>query len=602
MQLKTKISLLLFSSLLLLFTAILWNTITDLRHASAKSAESQALATAKVIEAGLTAHMIAGTMDQRESFLKQVSALDTMKALWIIRSSKVSQQYGKGPLAEDAHDGIDKTVLENGEMILESRGGIFEDATVRLSYPYKATSSDKIDCLSCHDVKVGDTLGVISIQMQTNDLKSMTYRNIIVGALLLLILFGLMVYFLQKKIIIYFDRFDAMGKCAREAENGDLSARIPDDYANDKDAKALNALIQKFQTALETIQSNLSGIIRIDPSSNDPLIALSDGSQRLHRIAELSHTLQRDANTIEVYDHIAGHFCEEFGLDDINLITYNPLSQETNIAYEKKSILCDAASGCRAARTGEMVDSSQMDGICPKMITPNEHYVCIPYTLTNATTLVISMVSDKKNMLYSARAGKHLMDETMQGIKGEITHHQMNENIQKLQRIDSLSGLYNQHYLEERMFQIVKESKRTAIPYGVMVMNVDKFSALNDVYGMKVADEAIRLIGRTLLDSLRESDLIVRTKADEFVVLLYDCDPEHAGNVGEKVRAIFANKKLKAHPGGFIKTMSIGTAIFPQQHKNIAECVVYARLAMQEAKREGGNLAVKFHSRLLESN
>lgn len=601
MHLKTKISLLLYSSLFILFAAIFWNTIVDLRNASAKSAESQALATAKVIEAGLTAHMISGTMDQREAFINQVSSLETMKQLWLTRSSKVSQQYGKGPFGEDARDGIDKSVLESGEAVIESTGGIFEDATVRLSVPYKATANGKLDCLSCHDVKAGDTLGVISIEMQTNDLKALSYRNIIIGSIFLLILFGGMVYFLHKKVLIYFDRFDAMGRCAREAEGGDLTVRIPEELAHDKDAKALNALIEKFQTSLQTIQENLSGIVVMDHVS-DPLMALSDGSRRLNDVTGFTQTLHRDANTTEAYEHIANHFSEKFTIDDINLITYNPLSQETEIVHERKVILCDAQSGCRAARTGETVDSSKPDGICPKMITPNEHYICIPYAITNESTFVVSMVSDKKNMLHPVRAGTYMIDETLHAIRGEIAHHQMIESIQQLQRIDPLSGLYNQSYLRERMFIIVKESKRTAIPYGVVVMNVDNFTSVNDVYGEKVGDEAIRLIGRTLLDSLRESDVIVRTSGDEFVVLLYDCDPVHVANVGEKVRALFANKKLKAHSSGFIKTMSIGTSIFPQHHKDIAQCVEYARLAMKEAKREGGNLAVKFHTRLLESN
>ena len=284
------------------------------------------------------------------------------------------------------------------------------------------------------------------------------------------------------------------------------------------------------------------------------------------------------------------------------MITYNPLSQETQIGYEKKVILCDAQSGCRAARTGEIVDSSIPDGICPKMISPNEHYVCVPYTINSGSTFVVSMVSDKKNMLNSVCANTHIVNETLHAIRGEIAHHQMHEDIQKLQRIDPLSGLYTKNFLLERMFMIVKESKRTAIPYGVMIMNVDDFTTINDVYGEKVGDETIRIIGRTLLDSLRESDVIARISGDEFAVLLYDCDPLHVNNVGEKIRSLFANKKLKAHSSGFIKTMRIGTAIFPQQNKDIAQCLEYARLAMNEAKREGGNLSVKFHTRLLESN
>ncbi|MDD5212711.1 MAG: GGDEF domain-containing protein [Sulfuricurvum sp.] len=601
MKLKTKISLLLYSSLLLLFAAIFYNTLVDLRNASAKSAESQALATAKVVEAGLTAHMISGTMDQRETFMNQVTSLQNMKQLWLVRSSKVSHQYGKGPFAQDARDGIDKSVLESGESVIESKGAIFEDATVRISVPYKAISTTKLDCLSCHDVKAGDTLGVISIEMQTNDLKALNYRNIIIGTVLLLILFGAMVYFLHKKILIYFDRFDAMGKCARDVHNGDLNARIPDELSQDHDARALNALIDKFQTSVHTIEENLSGIIQLD-TTDDPLQALSDGSGRLNEMNLFTQMLRRDANTDEAYEHIAYHFSDQFKIDDINLITCNPLSQETKIVYEKRAILCDAQSGCRAARTGEIVDSSKPDGICPKMITPNEHYVCVPYAVNSGSTFVVSMVSDKKNALNSVRANTHIVNETLHAIRGEISHHQMSDENKKLQRIDPLSGLYTKNFLIERMYRIVKESKRTAIPYGVMMINVDDFTTINTVFGEKVGDETIRIIGQTLLDSLRESDTIVRLGGDEFVVLLYDCDPMHVNNVGEKIRSLFANKKLKANESGFIKTVRIGTAIFPQQHKDMAQCVAYARLAMNEAKSEGGNLSVKFHTRLLESN
>ncbi len=600
MRLKTKISLLLFTSLIFLFVTIFWNSIADMRKASQQSAQSQALATVKVIEAGLNAHMLSGSMDQREEFLKQVSSLESMKQLWIVRSQKVSNQYGEGPLAEDAHDGIDKSVLNSGEMAIESKGNIFEDATIRLSFPYKATTSKEIDCLSCHDVKLGDTLGVISLEMKTNDLKALNYRNIIMAAVLLIVLFVLMIYFFNTKVLIYFDRFDAIGKCARAAENGDFSARVPEEFSNDYDAASLNRLIEKIQISLEKIKSNFSSLLGTEDSV-DTLEALTHGSEQFRDIKEFSQLLQKDINTKEVYHHIANHFSEKFGIDDVNIIEYNMLSQETIIGHETKQILCDAVSGCRAARALEVVDSSQMGGICPKMITPNEHYICFPCSITPSSTIVVSMISEKKNLLYPARANEHLINETLIEIKEQVAQRQMQDNIKSLERIDSLSGLYNQSYLDERMFQIVKESKRAVIPYGVLVMNVDRFTIINETYGQKIGDKALALIGRALLDSLRESDLIVRTSQDEFAVLLYDCNPDSVASVGEKIRSLFANKKLKTHPGGLIVTMSIGSAIFPKQDKDIAQCVHYARLAMMEAKRDGGNLNVKFHSRLLEA-
>lgn len=600
MHLKTKISLLLFSSLLILFSAIFWNTIVNFKKYSANSAHSQALSVAKVVEAGLTAHMISGTMNQRDEFLKQVSSMESIKRLWVVRSSKVSHQYGEGPFSQEPQDGFDKSVLTSGEAVIETKGSILEDETVRLSIPYKATSGEKIDCLSCHDVKAGDTLGVISLEMQTNDLKLLNYRNIIITAIILVLLFALMAYFIHTKILVYFDRFDAMGKCARAVEDGDYQARVPDELSMDKDASSLNRVVAKFQILSETMRKNLSGLIRLD-ISNDPLVALSEGSSRLGEIEHFSQALQKDDSTQEVYKHIASHFCDKFEIDDINIITYNALSQETVVTHETKQIMCDTSAGCRAERTGEILDSSQPNCICPKMIIPNEHYICFPYAITPTSTLVISTVSDKKNTLNAVRYGKHIVDETMKRVRQDIAYHQMSEGIKSLERLDPLSGLFNRNYLYERIFAIVKESKRTAIPYGVLVLNVDNFKAINEVYGNKVGDETIRLIGRTLLDSFRESDLIARFDGDEFVVFLYDCNPIHVADVGEKIRSIFANKKLKSHDGGLIITISVGTAIFPQQHKSLDECIQYARLAMKEAKSEGGNIRVKFHTRLLEA-
>lgn len=601
MQLKTKISLILFSSLFFLFVAFAWFSINDIRNTAALNAKSQARSAAKVIEAGLNAHMINGTMDKRDEFLKQVASLESMKNLWIVRSLKVSKQYGEGPLADEAHDGIDTSVLESGEEVIESKGGIFEDSTVRYSMPYKAITNKEIDCLSCHDVKVGDTLGVISLEMKTNDLKALNFQNILIGMTLLIVLFAVTGYILRQQVLIYFDRFAEIGKCMRALEDGDYSVRVSEEFSKDKDAASLNRLIEKFQSTLENIKTNLSSTMSIDHTHN-PLESIDNAIIQFNALQTFNELLHNDTNVAEAYNHVASYFSKQYNMDDINIIEYNPLSQETKVVFEKQQILCDAISGCPAARTLETIDSGSSHGACPKMITPDEHYMCFPCIINTNSTLVISMISEKKNGLYSARSNQEMIHKTISGIREQIGQHQMLSELKRLERVDPISGLYNDQYLEERLFQIFRESKRAVIPYGVLVINVDKFNAVNESYGKKVGNDTLAVIGRTLLDTLRESDLIVRTHNDEFVVMLFDCNPMYVSSVGEKIRSLFANKKLKSHPSGFILTMSIGSAIFPDHHKNPFECVEFARLAMDESKREGGNLVTKFHSRLLEGN
>ena len=598
MRLKTKVSLLLYTSLVVLFTIISYNSISDWRKASAQSAKSQARATVKIIESGLNAHMVNGTMEQHEEFIKQISSLEGMKELWIARSAKVSNQYGEGSSNQEARDGIDKLVLESGEPFTESKGGIFEDSTVRYSYPYKAISTKAIDCLGCHDVKAGETLGVISVEMKTNDLKELNFYNIIVALVLLIVLFGLMIYFIQVKILVYFDRFEAIGECLRGASEGNFQGRVEDELADDMDTISLNRLMEKLETSLATIRLNFGSLFQKE-SEADVLELLKTGSENFYEIETFSQVLAKDVTAGEMYYHIANHFGQKFDLDDINIIHSCGSTQKNSVEYEMKQVLCDAVSGCRAARNMEIVDSSQNGGVCPKMITPNEHYICFPCAITPESTLVVSMVSENKHRLHLVREGSSLVVGTLNTVRSQIAQRQMAENIHTLERIDSLTTLYNQSYLDERVAQISKEFKRSGLPYGVLVMNVDFMTTINHQYGDKIGDKVLMFVARTLMDSLRESDLVVRSKGDEFVVLLYNCNPDDVASVGEKLQAIFASKKLKVIPDGLIVTVSVGSCPFPRHHNELSVCIEYAYLAMKESKKEGGNISTKYHSRML---
>jgi diguanylate cyclase (GGDEF)-like protein len=599
MRLKTKVSLLLYTSLVVLFIIISYNSISNWSKASEQSAQSQARATVRIIESGLNAHMVNGTMEQHEEFIKQISSLEGMKELWIARSAKVSRQYGEGSLTQKPRDGIDKSVLESGEPYIESKGGLFEDSTVRYSYPYKANSTHTIDCLGCHDVKVGDTLGVISVEMKTNDLKELSFYNIIVAVLLLIILFAAMVYFIHVKILVYFDRFEAIGECLRGALEGNFRGRVKDELANDIDTISLNRLMEKFEISLATIRLNLGSFFQKE-SEVDILETLKAGSESFSEIETFSHQLAKDVTASEMYYHIANHFGKSFDLDDINIIHSCGSTQKSSVEYEMKQVLCDAVSGCRAARNMEIVDSSQNGGICPKMITPNEHYICFPCAITPQSTLVVSMVSENNHKLQPARERASLVAGTLNAVRAQVAQRQMAESIHTLERVDVLTTLYNQAYLDERIAQASKEFKRSGVPYGVLVMNIDFMTTINHKYGDKIGDKVLMFVARALMDTLRESDLIVRTNGDEFVVLLYNCNPDNVASVGEKIQTIFASKKLKVIPDGLIATMSIGSCSFPRHHNELSVCVEYARLAMKESKQEGGNISTKYHSRMLE--
>ena len=87
---------------------------------------------------------------------------------------------------------------------------------------------------------------------------------------------------------------------------------------------------------------------------------------------------------------------------------------------------------------------------------------------------------------------------------------------------DSLSGLYNRRYLDRIL--ALKEHLMQKSVYGIM-MDVNDFKQINDLYGHSMGDQAIRVMGDILLKSVPDGGIPIRFAGDEFVVLLVQDDP-----------------------------------------------------------------------------
>lgn len=99
--------------------------------------------------------------------------------------------------------------------------------------------------------------------------------------------------------------------------------------------------------------------------------------------------------------------------------------------------------------------------------------------------------------------------------------------------VDSLSGLYNRRYMYHILNQFMKKSPSSSI-WGIMI-DVNNFKHINDVYGHAKGDDAIRHIGMILLDSIPDNGIAVRYAGDEFVLLLPAQKKEEAEKIMDSV-------------------------------------------------------------------
>lgn len=141
---------------------------------------------------------------------------------------------------------------------------------------------------------------------------------------------------------------------------------------------------------------------------------------------------------------------------------------------------------------------------------------------------------------------KHLFDQ----VKAQ------QEELRRLSITDTLTGLYNRHYLFESAQKFVSNAFRHQRPLSILMIDLDHFKAINDTHGHDVGDSVLRETGQLLLNSCRDGDLIARFGGEEFVMILPDCQLKFALEKAEMIRQSFVTSK----PANLEVTTSIGVA------------------------------------------
>ncbi|HSH62110.1 MAG TPA: sensor domain-containing diguanylate cyclase [Acidimicrobiales bacterium] len=154
--------------------------------------------------------------------------------------------------------------------------------------------------------------------------------------------------------------------------------------------------------------------------------------------------------------------------------------------------------------------------------------------------------------------------------------------VERLARVDELTGLSNRRCLEETLEREVARSGRSGEPLSVVMFDVDHFKKLNDAHGHQHGDAVLRLMGQLLLETVRQIDTAARYGGEEFALVLPNCSPTNAVALAERVRQDLALRT--ADPP---VTVSAGVATLPVHAFTGEELVRAADEALYESKNTG---------------
>jgi diguanylate cyclase (GGDEF)-like protein/PAS domain S-box-containing protein len=196
-----------------------------------------------------------------------------------------------------------------------------------------------------------------------------------------------------------------------------------------------------------------------------------------------------------------------------------------------------------------------------------------------------------------------LEEDLIYAVARDVTDRKaLEEELERLSRHDSLTGLLNRRSFDEALEGQLAYSRRYGRAGALLILDLDRFKQINDRFGHAVGDEAICTAARILGGNLRRTDTVVRGPSgsivarlggDEFAVLLPEVDAAGAEAVAERLVAALAASSLEVEGDRIHLAVSAGIALFgdgvcPPARDLLAE----ADRAMYVAKAAGGGGAV----------
>jgi diguanylate cyclase len=167
----------------------------------------------------------------------------------------------------------------------------------------------------------------------------------------------------------------------------------------------------------------------------------------------------------------------------------------------------------------------------------------------------------------------------------------MNEHSIPLTPENYYVGLHNRKAFDNKIKELYDEFKESGVLFSAMMVDIDFFKKFNDTYGHKIGDEVLKIVGSTLMESVKGKDFAARYGGEEFVILLPDTALSNASIVGEQIRKAVSAKALKLKKTGEkMKKITTSIGIAQIRSDDTAETVIErADKALYHAKDFGRN-------------
>ncbi|OQW35768.1 MAG: hypothetical protein A4E19_16090 [Nitrospira sp. SG-bin1] len=167
---------------------------------------------------------------------------------------------------------------------------------------------------------------------------------------------------------------------------------------------------------------------------------------------------------------------------------------------------------------------------------------------------------------------------------------------QEIDLRDPLTQLLNARAVDDILSRELRVGVRYGVPASLLLLDLDFFKTVNDCVGHRAGDHVLKATADLIRETVRDSDVVGRSRADTFVVVLPHADRQNALALAERLRGRIEGHPFAIEAGQVRTTASIGLAAIPDATvASVAEWMLVGAAALRDAKVQGRNRVV-FHT------
>lgn len=178
----------------------------------------------------------------------------------------------------------------------------------------------------------------------------------------------------------------------------------------------------------------------------------------------------------------------------------------------------------------------------------------------------------------------------LEGFIQDVTPiHELTKRVEYHKTYDPVTKLLNRRAFEDRLSQAIELVKQENATHGLCLLDLDRFSVVNESCGVLAGNELLRQKGKLIHKILRKGDAVARLGGDKYAVLLVNCPPEKVFQIIEKLRKEIAHFAFTWHEKQFFVTTSCGVLIINDVNETNDQLIQRADEYCRVAKELGRN-------------